>query len=79
MAPRSPEIKLIAHDYAGNGSYTLNWGDPYSELPLFDDMTWRQFAHNYMHGAEVISTCGKRMESTQMTRLRRVSPRKRGF
>ena len=52
MAPRSPEIKLIAHDYAGNGSYTLNWGDPYSELPLFDDMTWRQFADNYMHGAE---------------------------
>ena len=51
MAPQSSEIKLIAHDYAGNGSYTLNWGDPYSELPLFDDMTWRQFADDYMHGA----------------------------
>ena len=52
LPPPSPEIKLIAHDYAGFGSYTLNWGDPYSDLPRFDDMTWRQFADAYMHGAE---------------------------
>ena len=53
LAPPSPQIMLTAHDYAGNGAYTLNWGDPYSELPSFDDMTWRQFADAYMHGAEV--------------------------
>ncbi len=52
LPPPSPEIKLIAHDYAGSGSYTLNWGDPYPDLPSFDDMTWRQFAEAYMHGAE---------------------------
>ena len=51
LPPPSPEIKLIAHDYAGFGSYTLNWGDPYSDLPRFDDMTWREFADAYMHGA----------------------------
>ena len=52
LPPLSPEIKLIAHDYAGFGYYTLNWGDPYSDLPRFDDMTWRQFADAYMHGGE---------------------------
>ena len=52
LPPPSPEIKLIAHDYAGLGSYTLNWGDPYSDLPRFDDMTWRQFADAYTHGGE---------------------------
>ena len=52
LPPPNPEIKLIAHDYAGNGSHTLNWGDPYPDLPSFEDMTWRQFADNYMHGAE---------------------------
>ena len=52
LTPPSREINLIAHDYAGNGFYTLNWGDPYSDLPSFDDMTWRQFADAYMHGAE---------------------------
>lgn len=52
LPPPSPEIKLIAHDYGCTGSYTLNWGDPYSDLPSFADMTWRQFADEYMHGAE---------------------------
>jgi hypothetical protein len=27
LTPPSREINLIAHDYAGNGFYTLNWGD----------------------------------------------------
>ena len=52
LVPPKPEIKLTAHDYGGRGSYTLNWGDPYSELPCFSDMTWREFADEYMHGAK---------------------------
>ena len=34
ILPPPSEIKLIAHDYAGLGSYTLNWGDPYSDYPV---------------------------------------------
>ena len=52
FAPPSPEIQLIAYDYAGTGSFTLNWGDPFSDLPSFQNLTWREFADAYMHGAE---------------------------
>ena len=39
FAPPSPEIQLIAYDYAGTGSFTLNWGDPFSDLPSFQNLT----------------------------------------
>ena len=50
LPPSKPTIELLAHDYAGNGSFTLNWGDPYSELPDFMGVSWRDFADEYMDG-----------------------------
>ena len=50
LPPSKPTIELLAHDYAGNGSYTLNLGDPYSDLPDFLDMSWRDFADEYLGG-----------------------------
>lgn len=50
LPPSKPTIELLAHDYAGYGSFTLNWGDPYSDLPDFNYMSWRNFADEYLGG-----------------------------
>ena len=50
LPPSKSMTELLAHDYAGNGSYTLNLGDPYSDLPDFIYMSWRDFADEYLGG-----------------------------
>ena len=50
LPPSKPTIELLAHDYAGYGSYTLNWGDPYSNLPDFIGVSWRDFSDEYLAG-----------------------------
>lgn len=50
LPPSNPTIELLAHDYGGNGCYTLNLGDPYSDLPDFLNMSWRDFADEYLAG-----------------------------
>jgi hypothetical protein len=48
-APKDAEIELIAIDRGGDGSFELNWGDPWDEPP---EMTVREFARRYFGSEE---------------------------
>jgi len=52
-APRNTAIDLIALD-RGDGTYQLNWGDPYAEPP---EMTVREYAIRYFGSEEVWLDC----------------------
>ncbi len=52
-APGKTEIDLVALD-RGDGTYQLNWGDPYEEPP---EMTVREFAIRYFGSEEEWLDC----------------------